>query len=93
MLQRENFHTSDSISNADYAFRAVAWLIAKLHRGGIYKKNVSYAFLVPRIFILESKIKAWHLSLAAVKWNMKACAVGDENDVTSKKVIAVFFER
>ena len=92
MLQRENFHTSDSISNADYAFCTVVGLIAKFHRCGICQKDVLCIFFVPRIFILESKIKAWHLSLAAVKRDMKARAVRDENDVASKKVIAVLFE-
>ena len=92
MPQGRKLYTVYTISNANNAFCAVAWLIAKLHRGGTYKKNVSRVFLVPHIFISESKIKAWHLSLAAVKRDVKACAVRDENDVASKKVIAILFE-
>ena len=92
MLQRRKLHVIYGISNADYAFCTVVWLIAKFHRCGICQKDVLCIFFVPHILIFVSKIKPRHFLLSSVKRYVKACAVGDENDVTSKKVIAVLFD-
>ena len=93
MLQRRKLHVIYGISNADYAFCAVVGLKAKLHRSGICKQNVSDSFSVPRCGVFILKIEPRHLLFASVKRNVKACTVGDENNIASKKVIVVLFER